>query len=311
MSDTGTHVSTHSAADAAGAGQMHPVPLDAAQRGHGPFIWRFTTHQRWLHGLLMTSFFVLVLTGIPLRFSCAPFAPMLMRFWGGVEQAGLIHRCAAAIMVSTFLAHVIGAARGLYRAPDPMRLLWGRESIVPQPRDALDFVQQFRWFFGLGPRPQFGRFSYMEKFDYMAVFWGVFVIGGSGFMLWFPEFFARWIPGWLFNVATIVHGEEALLATAFIFTIHFFNVHLRPDKFPLDAVMFTGRATLEYMHEEHPILAADLAGIEGRPISTEPVHDLPAPPPSHRSTMFATVFGFLAWGVGLATIGMILWAVLC
>jgi cytochrome b subunit of formate dehydrogenase len=294
-----------------GTSQPHSPALDAAQRGHGPFVWRFNLLQRWLHGLLMVSFFMLVLTGIPLRFSCAPFSPALMSLWGGVANAGLIHRIAAVVMVGAFLTHVGAAALALYRNPDRRRLLWGPDSIVPQPHDVRDFVQQFRWFFGLGPQPRFGRFSYMEKFDYMAVFWGVFIIGGSGLLLWFPEFFARWLPGWVFNVATIVHGEEALLATTFIFTIHFFNVHLRPDKFPLDAVMFTGRATLEYMREEHPVLADGLPDVERQPVSARAVHDLPAPSPSRRSTLFATIFGFAAWGVGLATIGMMLWAVLC
>ena len=41
-------------------------------------------------------------------------------------------------------------------------------------------------------------------------------------------------PGWLINVATIIHSDEALLATGFIFTVHFFNTHLRPEKFPMD-----------------------------------------------------------------------------
>jgi len=294
------------AADAVGG-----IPIDAAQRGHGPFVWRFTLLQRWLHALLMVSFFVLVLTGIPLRFSCAPFSPALMSLWGGVEKAGFIHRCAAAVMVGAFLTHIATAARSLWLAPDRRRLLWGPDSIVPQPRDVTDFIQQFRWFFGLAPRPRFGRFSYMEKFDYMAVFWGVFIIGGSGLLLWFPEFFARWLPGWVFNVATIVHGEEALLATTFIFSIHFFNVHLRPDKFPLDAVMFTGRATLEYMQEEHPATAAGLTAVTERPASARAVQDQVAPAPTRQTTLFATMFGFLAWGVGLATIGMMLWAVLC
>ena len=85
--------------------------------------------------------------------------------------------------------------------------------------------------------------TYWEKFDYWAVFWGMAIIGGSGLMLWFPEAFARVLPGWVFNIALLVHGEEALLAVGFIFTIHFFNSHLRPDKFPMDMVIFTGRVT--------------------------------------------------------------------
>ena len=85
----------------------------------------------------------------------------------------------------------------------------------------------------------------MEKFDYFAVFWGIFVIGSTGLMLWFPEFFTLIFPGWLINVATIIHSDEALLAAGFIFTVHFFNTHLRPEKFPMDIVIFTGRMTLE------------------------------------------------------------------
>jgi hypothetical protein len=49
-----------------------------------------------------------------------------------------------------------------------------------------------------------------------------------------------------------VHGEEALLAVGFIFTIHFFNSHLRPEKFPMDTVIFTGRVTDEELREERP-----------------------------------------------------------
>jgi len=91
-----------------------------------------------------------------------------------------------------------------------------------------------------------------KSFDYFAVFWGIMVIGTSGLMLWFPEFFTLFMPGWVINVATIIHSDEALLATGFIFTIHFFNTHFRPEKFPMDKVIFTGRTTLEELKEERP-----------------------------------------------------------
>ena len=100
-----------------------------------------------------------------------------------------------------------------------------------------------RWFLRLGPQPRFDHFTYWEKFDYWAVFWGMGVIGGSGLVLWFPEFFSRFLPGSWFNIALLVHGEEGLLAVGFIFTIHFFNSHLRPDKFPMDPVIFTGHVS--------------------------------------------------------------------
>ena len=115
-----------------------------------------------------------------------------------------------------------------------------------------------RWFAGRGPRPLYGRWTYWEKFDYFAVFWGVAIIGSTGLCLWFPEFFTRFLPGWSINVATIIHSDEALLATGFIFTIHFFNTHFRPEKFPIDTVVFTGRMTLEELKHDKPKLYESL-----------------------------------------------------
>ena len=118
--------------------------------------------------------------------------------------------------------------------------LLGPDSLCPNQRDVRDIAGMIRWFLFKGPKPIFDRWTYWEKFDFLAVFWGMFAIGGSGLMLWFPEFFGRVLPGWVFNIATIVHSDEALLATGFIFTVHFFNTHGRPEKFPMDFVIFNG-----------------------------------------------------------------------
>ena len=138
-------------------------------------------------------------------------------------------------MIVGFVGHVCAcsSARSSWHRTGSS-YFWGPNSLVPNLKDGQDIVGMFKWFFGRGPRPQFDRYTYWEKFDYWGVFWGMFIIGGSGFMLWFPTFFSRVLPGWVFNVAMIVHGEEALLAVGFIFTIHFFNGHLRPEKFPMD-----------------------------------------------------------------------------
>src|SRR5581483_947276 len=79
---------------------------------------------------------------------------------------------------------------------------------------------------------KFERYAYWEKFDYWAVFWGMVVIGFSGYAMWFAPFFARFLPGWALNAALVIHSEEGLLAILFIFSIHFVNTHLRPDSFP-------------------------------------------------------------------------------
>jgi cytochrome b subunit of formate dehydrogenase len=113
-------------------------------------------------------------------------------------------------------------------------------------------VGTLKWFVGRGERPAYGRWTYWEKFDYFAVFWGIAVIGSTGLTLWFPVFFTRFLPGWFLNVATIIHSDEALLATGFIFTVHFFNTHLRPEKFPMDITVFTGRMPLEELERDKP-----------------------------------------------------------
>ena len=111
----------------------------------------------------------------------------------------------------------------------------------------------FRWFFGRGERPSFDRWSYWQKFDYWAPFWGAGVIGLSGMMLFSPTLTATILPGSVFNIATIVHAEEALLATVFLFTVHFFNAHFRPDKFPMSTTIFTGVIPLDEFKHEHKV----------------------------------------------------------
>jgi len=285
------------------------LPMDTAQRGRGPFVWRFTLTHRVFHALVILTFYTLVLTGVPLRYAEAPFSEFLMRLWGGVERAGFIHRTAAAVMVAYSIHFMVLIILKIYRAEDRKRLLWGSDSMVPHPQDVKDFLSMWRWFFTGKHRPRFGRYGYLEKLDFIGEVWGFFIIGGSGIILWFPEFFGRWLPGWWFNVATVFHGYEALIAAGFIFMVHFFNVHLRPDKFPLDAVMFHGRATMDYMLEEHPLMEGDLAALRDAEISHVPVLDAPAPPPSPWMSVVAAVFGFVALAIGLLCIGLVLWAV--
>ena len=202
---------------------------------------------------MIVSFLSLALTGMTLKFSYTPWAFALSHFFGGFESAGYIHRVAATIMVGIFLVHLIDITRMKRREFKSWRaFLLGPHSMLPNRKDLRDFVGSLKWFLGLGERPQYGRWTYWEKFDYFAVFWGIAVIGSTGLTLWFPEFFTQFIPGWFLNVATIIHSDEALLATGFIFTVHFFNTHLRPEKFPMDLVIFTGSMEMEEFKRDKP-----------------------------------------------------------
>ena len=151
--------------------------------------------------------------------------------------------------------------------------------------------------------PKFDRWTYWEKFDFLAVFWGMLAIGLSGFMLWFPGQFSYVVPGWVINIATIVHSEEAFLAAVFIFTVHFFNNHIVPNKFPLEPNIFTGRYTLEAMREERPLEYERMVA-EGK------LESMKREGPGLGTQLFASVFGLGSLVLGLLLLGLIFWAVL-
>jgi cytochrome b subunit of formate dehydrogenase len=214
---------------------------------------RFTRLNRTLHACMIVSFISLALTGLTLKFSYTAWASTLSRLLGGFETAGYIHRAAALVMFTTFFMHLKDLLRmkkenGSWRA-----LILGPNTMLPMGKDLREFVATMKWFVGLGPRPHYGRWTYWEKFDYFAVFWGIAIIGSTGLTMWFPVFFTRFLPGWAINVATIIHSDEALLATGFIFTVHFFNTHLRPEKFPMDTSIFSGRVPLAELKRDKPL----------------------------------------------------------
>ena len=211
---------------------------------------RFTKWWRLAHLVGALSIMLLALTGLTVLFSGSAWAPYVMNLLGGPTSAGVLHRIGAIGFMGVFFIHLIYFAYHIGRQWRTFEW-FGPNSLVPNWDDLGDAIAMFRWFFGLGPRPVLEHFSYWEKFDYWAPFWGMTIIGVSGMMMWFPELTATYLPGWVFNVAAIVHGEEAILAVVFLFTVHFFNNHFRPDKFPLDTTMFTGRVPLEHYRHEH------------------------------------------------------------
>jgi len=225
---------------------------------------RFVPFERFLHFLVVSSFLLLTITGMPLKFYYTRWAKAIFGIFGGAETARTLHRFGAIITFLYFGLHVCSLAgkawkgRKTLRDPangklKPSRLwqtMFGPDSMVPTVKDWKDFVAHNKWFFGKADKPQFDRWTYWEKFDYFAVFWGVLIIGSSGLFMWFPEFFTRFLPGWLINIALVIHSDEALLAAGFIFSIHFFNTHFRIEKFPMDTVIFSGRVSkAEMLHE--------------------------------------------------------------
>lgn len=267
----------------------HP---EGSTRAKPRFYRRFTVAQTMLHATVVSTFLGLALTGLPLRFSSSGLS---RDFAGGVGGFGAIlffHKFCAVILTLAFLGHVSHVFyRGIVLREKG--IFWGPTSMVPQWKDVKDVFGNFRWFLGLGPKPRFERYAYWEKFDYWAVFWGMVVIGFSGYAMWFAPFFARFLPGWALNAALIIHGEEALLAVLFIFAIHFFNTHLRPGSFPMDMVVLTGRESEEEFEEKRALEFSRLSSEN----KLEARIDVP-PSPSLVTT--TRVLGTIAVVIGLA-----------
>jgi len=229
----------------------HRIRTDELVQGKHVQVRRFGLMWRIGHLLFAISVMLLILTGMTVFYSYTPWAPVVMKVLGGPQVSGIIHRVCATIMLSIFFSHLIGVAINIYRDRKTFRF-FGPDSLVPNWKDFKDAWGMFKWFAGKGPRPVFDRWTYWEKFDYWAVFWGMGVIGSSGMMMAFPDVTMKFLPGWVFNVIMIVHGDEAFLAAVFLFTVHFFNNHFRPDKIPPpDIVMFTGTQSLEEFKRDH------------------------------------------------------------
>jgi cytochrome b subunit of formate dehydrogenase len=215
---------------------------------------RFDPVWRALHIVVIISFFGLALTGMILKFAGTQWAVFFANLLGGFEGAGVIHRLCAILTFGYFLVHFVFVYRSWKESRKSLfKFAFDKEhGMMPTWTDVKEIGQTMKWFFGGKKQPQYGRWTYWEKFDYLAVFWGVAMIGFTGLILWFPEFFTRFFPGHFINIASIIHSDEALLATGFIFTFHFFNTHFRPEKFPMDPVIFTGKVPLEEFKHDRP-----------------------------------------------------------
>jgi len=230
---------------------LEPTVATTTKTG-GRFFTRFTRQQRYMHAVLFTTFLGLAGTGLPLRFSESIWARGLARGVGGFGAILFFHKLCAVVLTIAFLIHLKEIfTRGIVHRE--MGVFWGSNSMVANWKDAKDLFGHLRWFVGLGPKPNFDRYAYWEKFDYWAVFWGMIVIGFSGYAMWFAPFFAHFLPGWALNAVLVIHSEEGLLAILFIFSIHFVNTHLRPDSFPMDMVVFTGVESEEEFAHKRPL----------------------------------------------------------
>jgi cytochrome b subunit of formate dehydrogenase len=216
--------------------------LIARRRLDRVLVTRMPLRFRLQHAALLTSFILLVLTGFALKFPDSWFASMLSL---GEHMRQLVHRVAAVVLIGVSVYHLLDAI--LTR--EGRRLV---RDLVPTLDDASGAWQNLSYYLGFSKRkPEFPRFNYAEKAEYWALVWGMFVMAGTGVMLWAKVFFGNHLPRWWLDIATAIHLYEAILATLAIVVWHFYQVFLDPDVYPMNWAWWDGKMTLHHYRDEH------------------------------------------------------------
>ena len=220
-------------------------------------IVRFNIFDRLFHVSIMVTFLIQAVTGMGRLLYTTRWGKFVVNLFGGYEGATTVHNTVGILMIVGFVVHIAYILAKLEWKSWP-KSLFDEDSLLPRPADAVHLGQKIRWFFGLGPPPAFDRWTYWEKFDYWAVFWGMPLLAITGLPLMYPLAASRVMPGWVLNVLVLLHRAEALLAMLYIFIIHFTIGHLRWGMFPMNECMFSGSVELEKEQEEKPTWIARL-----------------------------------------------------
>ncbi|HEY6096784.1 MAG TPA: cytochrome b/b6 domain-containing protein [Candidatus Deferrimicrobium sp.] len=208
---------------------------------------RFNRNFRFQHMVMFSSVIILIITGMPIKFPNFILSRFVISFWGGIANSTIVHRIGAGMLIYFMVHHLLYTVLSREGRRDFVLL-------IPTLKDAKDIVLNIRHFLGKTPeKPRFGRFSYIEKFDYWAVYWGCVIMIGSGALLWFQDIVLKYMPKYMLDVAHEMHSDEAMLATLAIVIWHFYNVHFNPDRFPGTMLWWHGQLSEHEMKEEHPL----------------------------------------------------------
>lgn len=234
------------------------VPAAHAVRTERTFL-RFTVGQRWEHSLLILSFTVLLLTGLPQKYRATSWSHVILSTPERLTLVRTIHRAAAVVLTAEVVIHLGTALVGMAKR----RL---SSAMFPTWQDVRDVGQMIRYLLFLsGRKPVFGKYSFEQKFTYWFFFFGIGIMVITGFIIWFPILFTRVFPGGLVPAAKLAHSTEAIVAGIFLLIWHFYHVHLER----LNLSVFTGWLNDRDMRRHHPLEYERLTGEPAEPASGE------------------------------------------
>ena len=224
------------------------------------FYQRFPLARRIEHIIMLLSFGILGLTGLPQRYPLAGISVWFVNLLGGIENLRAVHHVSATVMMLGTAWHILLAGYKVFVLREKM-------SMLPSLQDIKDGWQALLHNIGFKKKfPQMGRYTWEEKLEYWAFVWGALVMGLTGFLMWNPITAAKILPGDWIPAAKAAHGGEAVLAVLAIIIWHMYGVHIRS----FNKSMWTGAMSEEEMLHEHPLELADIkAGIAKRQVKPE------------------------------------------
>ncbi|MBI2931269.1 MAG: cytochrome c3 family protein [Planctomycetes bacterium] len=220
----------------------------------GPMHVRFTLMRRLEHVFVMATFTLLMLTGLPQKFHDTRGAEWMILAFGGIDAVRVVHRVTGIVFALQAAWHIAFNVAGMLRG----RV---RPDMIPARRDFTDALASVRYNLGLSARnARCDRYDFRQKFEYWGMVIGGLVMVVTGFTLYFPTVFARYLPGDFIPAAKAAHSFEAMMALLVILVWHFYCAHVKPELFPVDTSIFTGRISRARMIEEHPLEIERLNG---------------------------------------------------
>jgi formate dehydrogenase gamma subunit len=204
---------------------------------------RFNVSQRWEHGILLLSIFVLLLTGIPQKYNTAEWSQAVISTPARLNTIQQVHHIAALVLTALVLYHLIKAIVQIARRKLP-------GDILPTVQDIKDAWNMLLYLiFIKKQKPAFGKYNFEQKVTYWFLFASIAIMVVSGYIIWFPEVVTRLFPGGIIPAAIMAHSTEALVTLIFIVLWHFYHVHLER----LNLSIFSGWLNEEDMRTYHTL----------------------------------------------------------
>ncbi|MGC8908807.1 MAG: formate dehydrogenase subunit gamma [Desulfomonilaceae bacterium] len=222
----------------------------STKNGAQIILYRFNVLHRIVHLIVMVTFVGVGLTGCSMAFSSTSLAQFFVQCLGGIDNTRSLHRFFAVTLYLCVVTEVVWII--YYKFMLRGRIL-GPDSMFPSKRDFSCFYHHMQYILGRrDDPPPFERFAWWEKLDYWTLFIGMQTMSLTGLLLWFPEFFSSFLPGYFINLAQVLHVDEGVLAVLYKFFIHTTVRHFRPEVYPGDWTIFTGKTTPEKVRRTHP-----------------------------------------------------------